>query len=102
MFDALKHQWQLLRQDQPGQRFTLLYERRRQQGGRGAGGIALMLVGAALLLIGAALLVLPGPGIPIFILGAALLASESLAMARAADALETTLRKMFKRPTSKP
>ena len=46
-----------------------------------------------LVIVGIAFLVLPGPGIPPLILGAALIAGESLTVARGLDAVELRLRR---------
>ena len=97
MIDALKHQWQLLRQDKPGERFVNLYERRQQAGKRGVSGVAMIVAAVLLMLVGLALMVLPGPGIPFLVVGVALLACESRGMAGIADRVELKLRALVQR-----
>jgi hypothetical protein len=54
-------------------------------------------VGILLLLVGLFFMAVPGPGIPIFAVGLALLAQESSALARALDRTEIRLRRLWKR-----
>ena len=49
--------------------------------------------GMAVLLAGAVMLVAPGPGILVFALGAALVAEESLWMAKLLDRMEVRIRR---------
>ena len=49
-------------------------------------------LGAALSLAGVILMLIPGPGIPVLLLGAGLVAQESLWVARILDALEVRIR----------
>lgn len=103
IFDALKHQWQLLRSDPPGERFERLYQRCRDQRARG-GAARYLLPGASivLILIGLVLLVVPGPGIPFLVGGVALLAAESHRVARTIDAAELKLRAWYQKLLGRP
>jgi hypothetical protein len=53
--------------------------------------------GVAVLVAGAAMLVAPGPGILVFVLGAALVAEESLWVARLLDRAELGIRRVISR-----
>jgi hypothetical protein len=57
-------------------------------------------IGSALVLAGVALMFIPGPGIPLLALGAALTAQQSARVARALDAFELWLRKVLRRSRS--
>ncbi len=78
----------------PGRRFSALYRLRRQRRRRW---LRLLGVtsGGLLMLIGILLVPTPGPGLLALLLGAGLIASESLAFARALDRLELRLRALF-------
>ena len=90
MFDALKAQWQEFKEAKPGNRFEARYDRRR-----GAGSLArkifVMGGGILVMLIGIVFLAIPGPGIPVLIIGAGLIAEESRATARVLDAMEVRI-----------
>jgi uncharacterized membrane protein HdeD (DUF308 family) len=79
----------------PGRRFQDLYERTAPCGalkrwGRMAGGILLCLAGLVML-------VAPGPGILILLIGAGLMAQQSVAVARLLDRAELRLRRWWQR-----
>jgi hypothetical protein len=79
----------------PGRRFQKLYESRPpcsplKRWGRLVGGVLLCLAGLVML-------VAPGPGILILLIGAALMAQESAAVARALDRAEVRIRRRLKR-----
>ncbi|HET9351832.1 MAG TPA: PGPGW domain-containing protein, partial [Burkholderiales bacterium] len=58
---------------------------------------ALVCAGIALALVGVFFMAVPGPGIPILVIGLALVAQESAAMARLLDRTELRLRRLWKR-----
>jgi UPF0716 family protein affecting phage T7 exclusion len=85
-----------LLQGTPGRRFSALHRLRRQRRGRVLKTLT-MLGGALLVLVGVLLLPTPGPGLLTLLLGVGLIASESLAIARALDRLELRLRSLLGR-----
>jgi hypothetical protein len=85
-----KHQWRAFKHDEPGKRFQHQHERLKQKGTGLRCGLAC--AGLVLLAAGLVLMVLPGPGIPLLVLGLALLAGLSGALARALDRGEPVLR----------
>jgi hypothetical protein len=94
----LKAGWRELRQGKPGRRFRDRYERRRQHSRHpGKRRWSVIVAGVLIALAGVVLLPLPGPGIPVVLLGALLVAEESRAMARGLDALEVRARALIAR-----
>jgi hypothetical protein len=91
----LKSDWRELERDSPGKRFQHRYER-KHEGGRG-GGSRLLTLSAGVLVFAAGLFFLPapGPGFLIVLLGAALLAQESLGAARLLDRAEILLQDLY-------
>lgn len=79
--------------DPPGHRFQGRYHARRNPDTPSLGRALRIVSGIVLIVVGTAFLVLPGPGIPPLILGAALIAGESLTVARWLDAVELRLRR---------
>ena len=92
MFAGLRKQWASFRKDPPGSRFRLRYERRRHHRRGPMVRIAWSIIGATVVVIGMVLMPAPGPGIPVVLLGGAILAEESLYVARALDWCELRLR----------
>lgn len=83
----LRRHWRSFRAAPPGERFQRRY--RRQAGRRGVLGKLLMVAaGFALAVAGLAMLVLPGPGLLAILLGALLVAGESLLAARLLDRVD--------------
>jgi uncharacterized membrane protein YdbT with pleckstrin-like domain len=97
MFSGLKQQWCELRNGPPGRRFQERYERnRRARADESAVRRFLQPVaGVILLKAGIVLCILPGPGLPLLILGAALLAERSRRVARALDWMEIKARQVI-------
>jgi hypothetical protein len=96
LVQSLKKNWRELADSKPGKRFQNRYE--KEQRGGGSGGRTIKLVVAGLLIaVGVVLLVVPGPGSVFIVLGAALLAEESLSVARALDWTEMKIRRLFRR-----
>ena len=104
MFSQLKRNWQSFKEEPPGERFQKRYYRRRQKRGHRSllKKMLLMLAGAGVISVGIILLFIPGPGWLIIFTGAAILAGESLWMARIIDFVEVKLRKLVKAKNSKP
>jgi hypothetical protein len=94
MVPELKARWKAFKQLPPGQRFETHYrDQRKTKNGRSPLRRALFLLGAVLAFgIGVVLVFIPGPAVVFFALSGALLATQSLAIARAADRAELWLR----------
>ena len=58
---------------------------------------AFFAAGIVLTLVGVCFLALPGPGLPILVVGLALIAQESVTMARLLDRTELRLRRWWKK-----
>ncbi len=95
MFDV--RAWDRFVHATPGRRFQERYERMQEEKGSAWKRCAVFCVGIVLLLVGLFFMAVPGPGIPIFAVGLALLAQESAALARALDRAEVRLRGLWKR-----
>jgi hypothetical protein len=81
----------------PGRRFRTLYELKRASPGGRLYRCAAIAVGVLLFLVGVCFLALPGPGIPILLLGAGLVAQQSRGTAEILDRTELRLRRFFRR-----
>lgn len=86
MLDALRH-------DPPGERFERQYDRLQRRGH--AVRVLLAIAGALLVAAGIAFLILPGPGLPLLVVGLGLLAGLSHPLARAMDRVEPFLRRQL-------
>jgi hypothetical protein len=95
--DKLKAQWKKLRAGSPGRRFQDHHRRREAERTSSMSRVVWIAIGAALLLVGVFLMLVPGPGIPVFVLGAALIGQESLFVARRMDGAELWLREAFRK-----
>src|SRR5690349_45740 len=91
--EKLRAEWRKLRAGTPGRRFQDQHRRRKAQRSSSTARVVWIAIGVALLLAGVFLMLVPGPGIPLFVLGAALIGQESLFVARRMDATELWLRK---------
>ena len=85
MFTTLREYWRAFRADPPGQRFQNRYWRRNARRSSIWRKLLVIVAGLALLAIGIVMLVLPGPGSLVIVLGAALVAEESLWASRLLD-----------------
>jgi hypothetical protein len=92
MFGRLRRRWHNLARAKPGKRFQNRYYGRRQRPSGALVKLAYVVLGTLLVIAGVALLPAPGPGALVIVLGAALLAEESLAVARVCDAAEVKIR----------
>ena len=86
MFDALKQRWRRFAAAPPGQRFQAHFQRRQQTRPRELHW-KILAIGGGVLIMGAGIffMLAPGPGLLIFLVGAGLVAEESLAAARLMD-----------------
>jgi hypothetical protein len=89
----VKGSWEALKSAPPGERFKRRYFSRRELGRRGPKRVLMIVAGSLLIGVGLFMLVAPGPGILVLVLGAALVAEESLPMARFLDWAEIRIRR---------
>src|SRR3954469_17979625 len=99
MFATLKAHWHDLRRGRPGHRFQDRQARNRRERRSKTWPQRLLQPAAAVLLLiaGIVLCFIPGPGLPLVAIGAALLADHSHTMARMMDWLEWRIRKVIRR-----
>ena len=97
MSGSWKRQWRAFRRGRPGQRFEDRYEHSQKTHKTQAWYVRLLKPVVALVLFagGVVLCFIPGPGIPLIIVGAGLLADESRVVARGMDWLEVRARKIL-------
>lgn len=88
MLEKLKNRWRAFRAGSPGTRFQRRYRRQRERSGGLLRKIVMVVVGCVLILLGIVMLVLPGPGVLVMLIGAGLLAEESLLAARVLDRID--------------
>ena len=81
-------------QSTPGRRFQERY--RKKQGASAWKRCLFTCAGVVLTLVGVFFLVAPGPGLPILVVGLALLAQTSAGVARGLDRAEVKLRRWWK------
>jgi len=81
----------------PGKRFQERYRRMHAENVSPWKRCAFFIAGIGLTLVGTFFLAVPGPGIPILLLGLALIAQESAALARWLDRTEVRLRRLWKK-----
>ena len=93
---GIKATWHRLKEGSPGSRFQDEY--RAHEGNRRGkwGRVLWMGVGVVIVAVGIVGLPAPGPGFLVIAIGAALLARESLVVARATDWVELRLRQALK------
>ena len=98
MFAEWKRQWRAFRAGRPGCRFQDRYERSQKLRHSQPWYVRFLKPALALVLIagGVVLCFIPGPGIPLMIIGAGLFADNSLVLARALDRLEVRLRRILR------
>ena len=81
----------------PGRRFQARYRRKHAQQGSARKRCGFVGAGIVLTLVGVFFLAVPGPGIPILAVGLALIAQESVTVARWLDRTELRLRRWWKK-----
>ena len=81
----------------PGRRFQERYQRRSATERGRLARCAALCAGVLLTLVGLFFLAVPGPGIPILAVGLALVAQESMAVARVLDNGELRIRRWWRR-----
>jgi uncharacterized protein (TIGR02611 family) len=95
MFRKLKQEWAILARSAPGKRFQNRYHRRKNRRGSAIVRVLYLAVGITLFAFGLVLLLAPGPGFLVIFLGGAMIAEESLLVARALDWAELRLRALL-------
>ena len=96
MFDYLRGQWRHFRDTPAGERFQKRYERRAARSGF-LRKVLLMAAGFVLIVLGIAMIVLPGPGLLAIVIGAGMLAEESLVAARVLDRIDLAISRRIAR-----
>jgi hypothetical protein len=99
MLEGIKDRWREFKKSQPGRRFQDRYERNRTERSKRSWLTRFLkpVAAIALILAGVIFCLIPGPGLPLLGLGAALLADISLPVARALDWLELRIRALWER-----
>lgn len=99
MISGLKQQWQKFQSGRPGHRFQDRFERNSQA--RSSRTLVTRfikpLAGMGMLLAGVVFCVIPGPGLPLLLIGAGLLADVSRPAARAMDRIDVRIRAVISR-----
>lgn len=91
-----RRQWRALRASRPGERFQDRYRagRRGDDARPWVGRIVRLALACGALALGVVFVLLPGPAVVFFFAAGALLAPESLTIARAMDGLEVLVRRV--------
>jgi hypothetical protein len=92
-----KKHWREFKEGRPGHRFQDRYERNKESR-EGRSWLARFIkpfAGVALVVAGIVFCLIPGPGLPLLLIGAGLLADVSLPVARAMDWVDIRLREMM-------
>lgn len=95
MVRRIREHWHAFKESEPGNRFQDRYERSVLKRGQRSqlSKIIHVLIGLVIMVLGALLWFLPGPGWAVVFIGAAVIAGESLWMARFLDFIEVKVRK---------
>ena len=97
LFKGLKRRIERFRKEKHGERFVARYRRRQQQQPSLARTVMAVGLGLVLIAAGLAMLVLPGPGLLVGVIGAALIAGESLTASRLLDRFDLWLTGLWRR-----
>ena len=97
MLAAIKREWQELKKGRPGSRFQKRAERAKRDRAKQSWlkRLAKPAIGIILTVAGVIFCLIPGPGLPLIFIGAALLAERSRPAARFLDWLEVRTRRLF-------
>jgi hypothetical protein len=93
--ERVRSTWEEMKDDPPGQRFQEHYRRRQEESERGGRALHYLLV-IGLVVVGVVLMFIPGPAVVLFAFAGALLAEDSLRIAKALDGLELRIRALVK------
>ena len=97
MSESLREQWRHFIARPSGRRFQMRYRQRREKPSGTWRKIVLMSLGTGLVLLGIVMIVLPGPGLLAILVGAALIAQESLVASRVLDRIDLWLARVQQR-----
>lgn len=97
MFAHAHQDWEAFKASPPGRRFQDMHKRREEEGGKSSTVRRIFLLGVGLVLTAAGIFFLffPGPGTVTLFIGIALIAGQSLFVARCVDRLEVLLRPTY-------
>jgi hypothetical protein len=91
----LKREWRRFKHDSPGHRFRNHRSRMRKKSAAIA--VAATIIGAVMIAGGLVMLVVPGPGVPVIVLGLALIAGRSCTLSGLLDRAEPPVRRAARR-----
>ena len=92
----MKQSWNRFQAIPTGRRFITSYNKQHKTGGVQPKAVLQIGVGLLLMIAGGVMLVIPGPGIPVLIGGAVLIARHVKPAARALDWLDVRIRRLLK------
>lgn len=96
MFEKMKKDWRILRENPPGDRFQARYRHGREGSGPGAvNTIIRYILGILLILIGVILWFIPGPGWLFVFIGLAFIAGRSRWLSKWMDRAELWVRQVL-------
>jgi hypothetical protein len=95
MLEKLKRSWQRFKAGTPGRRFQQQFDRRQESGRSPVKKALLIGLGILFMAAGIFFLFVPGPSVVILLLGAVMVAQQSLLAARALDWTEIRIRKLL-------
>ncbi len=95
----IKQHWQEFKEGRPGHRFQDRYERNKEAREERSWFTRFIkpFAGVVLVVAGVVFCLIPGPGLPLLLVGAGLLADVSLPVAKGMDWLDVRIRKAFSR-----
>ncbi|MEP6882705.1 MAG: PGPGW domain-containing protein [Dokdonella sp.] len=94
---SVRRQWQHFEATPSGRRFQTRHRMRRGHGGGVARKVLICGMGVLIVLAGIVMIVLPGPGMLAIVIGATLIAEESLFAARMLDRIDLWVTGLYKR-----
>ena len=97
MLSKVKRRWRSFAAEPAGQRFKAAYQRQHRGTHSVAAKVAWLAAGLALVVIGGVFLVIPGPGLPVVLVGGALIARQSRPIASFLDKLEVLVRRLWRK-----
>jgi len=96
LFEQLKKDWKIVRENRPGNRFQARYRYREYQSPSSRlKRVLKMIIGIALIPLGILLWFVPGPGWLLIFIGLTLLAGRSKTLSRLLDRTELFVRKIL-------
>ena len=94
---SVRRQWQHFKATPIGGRFQMRHRMRRVHGSGAARKVLISGLGLLIVLAGIVMIVLPGPGMLAIVMGAALIAEESLFAARMLDRIDLWVTGLYQR-----